>query len=235
MAQLSLRLFGGFLLRADTRPRPLAARKAQALLAYLALGAGRAHTRETLMHLLWTDTGDKQARQSLRQTIATLRRALGGARRPALVAQGDALSLNAAVIGIDVAEFERLVRRGTAEAVDAAVALYHGPLLDGVTVAAPAFEAWLEAERARLHELALVALRRLLARHEKAERVDAAIGAAARLLALDPLQEDVHRALMRLYARQGRRAAALRQYQACVAAQQKELGVEPEDDTKRLY
>src|SRR5437763_12773324 len=40
---------------------------------------------------------------------------------------------------------------------------------------------------------------------------------------------------MRLHARQGRRAAALRQYQACVAIQQKELGVEPEPETKRLY
>jgi hypothetical protein len=40
---------------------------------------------------------------------------------------------------------------------------------------------------------------------------------------------------MRLYVRQGRRAAALRQYQTCVAILQKELGVEPEPETKRLY
>ena len=44
------------------------------------------------------------------------------------------------------------------------------------------------------------------------------------LLALDPLQEPVHRTLMRLYAQSGRRGAALRQYQACVAALQRELG-----------
>src|SRR5262249_56633226 len=113
---------------------------------------------------------------------------------------------------------------------EAAVAVYHGPLLDGVHVAAPAFEEWLEAERTRLHELALQALQRLLTRHARTGRLDAAIHVATRLLALDPLQEDVHRALMRLYARHGRRAAALRQYQACVAVLQKELGVEPEDE-----
>jgi hypothetical protein len=56
-----------------------------------------------------------------------------------------------------------------------------------------------------------------------------------RLLALDPLQEAVHRALMRLYARQGRRGAALRQYQVCVAALRRELGTEPEGETKALY
>ena len=39
MAHLSLRLLGGFLLRAEARPRPLAARKAQALLAHAAARA----------------------------------------------------------------------------------------------------------------------------------------------------------------------------------------------------
>ncbi len=91
------------------------------------------------------------------------------------------------------------------------------------------------SERARLGELAVDALRRLVERHGKAGRVEPAAHAAARLLAIDPLQEEVHRTLMRLYVRQGRRAAALRQYQACVAILQKELGVEPEAQTKRLY
>lgn len=40
---------------------------------------------------------------------------------------------------------------------------------------------------------------------------------------------------MRLYARQGRRAAALRQYQVCVGVLQRELGTEPEAETKQLY
>jgi len=58
---------------------------------------------------------------------------------------------------------------------------------------------------------------------------------ALRLLALDPLQESVHRALMRLYDRQGRRAASLRQYQECVDLLQRELGTEPESETRQLY
>jgi DNA-binding SARP family transcriptional activator len=40
---------------------------------------------------------------------------------------------------------------------------------------------------------------------------------------------------MRLYVRQGRRGAALKQYQGCVAVLQRELGTEPEDETKQLY
>jgi len=234
MAKLGLRLLGGFLLQADARPRALPARKAQALLAYLAVRAGRAHARETLTGLLWGDVGERQARQSLRQTMVRLRRALAGSPR-ALVAQGDTVTLNPGALDVDVAAFERLVKRGTPEALESAVALYHGPLLDGVNVAAPTFEEWLQSERARLAELAANALRRLVDRHLKAGRVEAATQAATRLLALDPLQEEVHRTLMRLQVRQGRRAAALRQYQTCVAVLQKELGVEPEAPTKRLY
>src|SRR5204862_1946858 len=112
---------------------------------------------------------------------------------------------------------------------------YRGPLLDGFRLAEKPFEEWLESERARLHELALDALRVSMDRHVEAGRIEPATQAALRLIALDPLQEDVHRALMRLYARQGRRAVALRQYQTCVAILQKELGVEPEPETKRLY
>jgi DNA-binding SARP family transcriptional activator len=234
MARLDLRLLGGFLLRADGRPRPLPARKAQALLAYLAVRAGRAHARDTLTTLFWADVGERQARQSLRQIMVRLRRALAGHPR-ALVAQGDTVTLSPPALDLDVAAFERLVRRGTPEALEAAAALYRGPLLDGVRVEAPGFEEWLESERARLAELALDALRRLVDHHLKRERLDAAAQAAARLLALDPVQEDAHRILMRLHARQGRRAAALRQYQTCVAALQKELGVEPEPATRRLY
>ena len=40
---------------------------------------------------------------------------------------------------------------------------------------------------------------------------------------------------MRLHVRQGRRAAALRQYQVCVEALRKELGIEPDAQTQRLY
>ena len=93
-----------------------------------------------------------------------------------------------------------------------------------------------DAERERLRELALDALAKFLAHQQRpGVRGEAAVQTALRLIALDPLQETVHRTLMRLYARLGRRAAALRQYQLCVSVLQRELGVEPEADTRELY
>ena len=112
-------------------------------------------------------------------------------------------------------------------ALAAAVALYEGDLLEGLTVQEPPFEDWLLRERERLREGALEALGRLLAHQRAAGSTEAAVQTALRLLALDPLQEPVHRALMRLYAETGRRGAALRQYQLCVATLQRELRASP--------
>src|SRR5690606_31632181 len=67
------------------------------------------------------------------------------------------------------------------------------------------------------------------------EALAAAIPHARRWLALDPLLEAPHRALMRLYARTGQRNAALRQYQACVRLLAEELNVEPAEETTALY
>jgi tetratricopeptide (TPR) repeat protein len=90
-------------------------------------------------------------------------------------------------------------------------------------------------QRERLAELALGALARLLAHERKAGRLDAAVQVGLKLLALDPLQEPAHRALMQLYVDLGRRAAALRQYETCVGLLQRDLGVEPEPETRALY
>src|SRR5262249_22440485 len=82
---------------------------------------------------------------------------------------------------------------------------------------------------------ALEALAKLLGHQLRVGVTDRAIQTATRLLALDPLQETVHRTLMRLYVQQARRGAALKQYQICVSILQREFGVEPETETKQLY
>jgi tetratricopeptide (TPR) repeat protein len=108
-------------------------------------------------------------------------------------------------------------------------------LLDGFDLGEAAFEEWLASERDRLHELAIGALLNLMKREEARRATDGVIAAGFRLLGLDPSQEDAHRALMRAYARQGRRSAALRQYQICIDTLQRELQTDPEPETKALY
>jgi len=90
------------------------------------------------------------------------------------------------------------------------------------------------ARRHQLRERAVEALSRLLALHTDTGRTERAIDAALRLVALDPLQEAAHRTLMQLYAKQGRHAAALRQFQVCRELLARELGAQPQPGTVQL-
>jgi predicted ATPase/DNA-binding SARP family transcriptional activator len=235
-ARLKLTLLGGFQAQlAAGAALVLPTRKSQALLAYLALPPGQAHPREKLATLLWGDMQDAQARGNLRQALARIRKAVPRSARPGVVLDGSSVALDPSVVDVDVARFERLVADGSPEALEQAAGLYRGDLLAGLALAERPFEEWLTSERERLHELAIQGLGRLLAHQQKAGAAEPAVQTGLRLLALDPLQEPVHRAVMRLYARLGRREAALRHYQLCMDALKRELNTPPEVETTQLY
>lgn len=235
MTALKIELFGGFAAHlGDGQPLALKGRKTQALLACLALAPGVAHPRERLTGLLWGDRGEEQARGSLRQALAELRRALGAGDGAVLVATRDTIALDGQAVTSDAAEFARLAEAGTPEAVARAATLYRGDLLDGVEIPDPAFQDWLAAERARFRERAQRVLTRLLEHQTGSGENEAAVATARRLVALDPLDEAAHRRLMRLYAGAGDRGMAIRQFEACREALRAELDLEPEAATQAL-
>lgn len=235
MKRLYITLLGGIQARVAGGPSiALPARKAQALLAFLALHAGQPQPRDKLAALLWGDSSHTRARHSLRQALVALRGALP--KTPSiLLEEVKTVALIPSLVEVDVREFEQLVTEGTVQALEQAAGLYRGDLLEGLGEQAAQFEDWLAGERERLRELCLEALAKLLSHYSGNGVMDRAIQTAIRILALDPLQEPAHRALMRLHARQGRRGAALRQYQACVTVLQRELGIGPEAETRALY
>lgn len=236
MSRLTVTLLGGFELTLGSgEARVLPARKAEALLAYLAVEPGRRYSRDMLAALLWGDREDARARKSLRQTIYSLRKALPDVTEPLFVMHGGGIALNSEVIDADVPRFERLVREDSPEALERAATLYRGDLLHGFRLEETGVEEWLVAQRERLRVLAIEGLGKLLAHQARTTATEQAIATAVRLLGLDPLQETVHRTLMRLYARQGRHATALRQYQICIDVLQRELRAEPEIETRQLY
>jgi DNA-binding SARP family transcriptional activator len=210
-------------------------RKVRALLAYLACPPGRAHPRDKLAALLWGECSDSQAHTSLRQALYGLRKALARVEPRALQATKGTVALAATSVEVDVVRFEHLIGDGTPAALEAAVALYQGELLEGLPIDAPGFEEWLIAERERLRERAIEAMARLFAHQRSAGALEAAVQTGIRLLALEPVQESVHRAVIRLQLSLGRRGAALRQYRTCIETLQRELGIEAEPETKLLY
>src|SRR5262249_25367933 len=108
-------------------------------------------------------------------------------------------------------------------------------LLEGLALSEPPFEDWLRIERARLRELAQRVLMQQLARQQASGALEHAIHTALRLLAMDQLQESVHRTLIGLYLQQERRGDALKQYDACVAILKRELDTAPDAVTRRLH
>lgn len=135
MTKLRLTLLGGFQARIDSGPAlSLPTRKAQALLAYLALPPGRAHPRDKLAALLWGGIREESARASLRQALFSIRKALGEAEGHVLRQEAASLSLVPDAVEVDTAVFERLVGEGTREALEQASALYRGDVLTGLVL-----------------------------------------------------------------------------------------------------
>src|SRR5262249_36015425 len=107
MELLRITLFGDFEVRLGAgSPRGLRTRKSQALLAYLAVLPGRAHSRDRLATLLWGDRPPSQARARLRETLFVLRRAVAHSHPERLLTDGDSVVLSPDALDVDVVEFD---------------------------------------------------------------------------------------------------------------------------------
>src|SRR3954463_4395815 len=236
MTSMRLELLGDLLIRSgDGSLVTIGAKKSQALLAYLAIKPAQHVSREKLAGLLWSSTGPDQARQSLRQTLSTVRKELAqiGPGQKILIEEGDLLSLDRSVT-CDVAELESLVAVGTEEALKEAIELYRGDFLDGFTINEDRFDQFVIGERDRLHRVALRAHAQLVELQSRRGAMDEAIWTAQRSLRLDVLQEPMHRTLMRLYLQSGDVNQALQQYESCAKVLKRELRIEPDAETKAL-
>ncbi|MEX0960527.1 MAG: BTAD domain-containing putative transcriptional regulator [Burkholderiales bacterium] len=235
MNPIRLSVLGGFeMWSPGGAPVQLPPKKARALLAYLALSEFRPQPRDKLAALLWEDSSESQARTSLRQSLTAIRRALPDADS-LLDADNEQIVLRRDSLEVDAQAFQQYAAASSAERLREAVELYRGHLLDGFDVRAPAFEDWLRAERERLRNLAVSVLDTLVDHHHVSGSHAEALAAATRLLALDPLREQTHRSVMRIYAAQGRHPQAIEQYRRCREALRLELGVNPDPQTEELY
>ena len=233
---LELDLLGGYQLRTDAGESVgLPTRKAEALLAVLALQPGVAVPRERLAAMLWPESRDSQARGSLRQALSVLRRSLGDRGAAGIEAVGEHVVLSPAGISVDAVHFERELGEGTPEALASALARYRGDLLEGFTLSAETFDEWLLPERARLRTLAIAALERLLDHYVGEGDFERGVALAERALTLDRTNEAAYRALMQLHADAGSRSSAARSYERCRQALREELGISPSAETERLH
>ena len=254
---LSLSLLGVF--QASLNGQPVTefySSKVRALLAYLAVEAGREHPRPVLAALLWPDWDDRAALGNLRFSLSKLRQAINDqdAVPPFLLISRDTIQLNpAAHVSVDVHLFQQELRASRWESADddgrsesavrpvlehlrTAMDLYRGSFLEGFTVSDSAvFEQWALIQREQLEREARWALHGLAALYSRLGDYATAEQTVRRLLDMEPWDELGSRRLMAALVQQGQRNAALRHYTAYQEALAKELGCEPEEETQALY
>lgn len=233
-AGLRIFLLGPVLVEIEGKPLTIASKKARALLGYLVQRGGTDVARSTITGLLWGERGEEQARASLRQTLSELRAALATPDKQPINANNETIAWASESAWTDSKELERAAQSEDDETLREAALLIRGEFMEGLSVDEAAFEHWLAAERQRVRQLAGTLHSRLMDRAEHSGNIDEAIGHGLKLISLDPLQEGVHRTLMRLYAAQGRNDAALAQYERCKHELSSQLGVLPEAETETL-
>ncbi len=234
---MRLRVLGGLDLNsgADAPVRDVT-RQARLMLACLALAGAKGLTRAELCVLFWPDRPSAQARNSLRQGLAAIRKALS-ANIGAMSLHSDleAVRLSADPEAIDVHAFRHGLRQGHRDGLIAAADAYRGELLAGVELSEDV-ERFVASYRRSLNDQAQAIVERLSeADAADGRSLDAAQALAERLLRFAPASEEAHRALMRVNLRRGRTNAALRQFEQCRAALLRELQAEPDAETRRLF
>ena len=228
---ITLKLLGDpHLHTADGRDVSLSSRKALALIAYLCQSPGMVASREKIADLLWGNSDGEHARNSLRQTLAVLRRNLADFGVDLLFSDGDRLQLRPSSIHCDVHCFVELCFGPTSD-LETAAGLYGGQFLDGFFAGSAQFEDWVAEERERLAGLASNVLEQLARRTDG----NAGLAYARNLLSIEPARESSHRLLMELLTARGHHDLALKQYQQCRTILQREYGVTPDPETERVH
>jgi DNA-binding SARP family transcriptional activator len=167
----------------------------------------------------------------LRQALSSLRGQLEPPGVPAgsvLFADRHTVRLNPDAVTTDVAAFEAALaaaRQAAGNGNEAtllaqALALYGGTLLPGY------YDEWILGAQERLSQQFFTAGHRLLGLLAQSGDVEAAIGCAHRMIAVDPVREESYRDLIRLLAGEGRVSEALRQYRTIERLLDQQMGGE---------
>lgn len=246
MIKLEVRLLGGFDVRfCEKSVQTFESQKVRGLFAYLVCHRQQALSRDRLASLLWGERPEDAARRNLRQALHNLRSAfssVGDADEILLTTPKDLQIHPSLDCWIDTEEFVRAAEFGIGgespdpHQLSAAARLYTGDFLAGFLVKdSLVFEEWLVAEQERLRETAIEVYRTLIGHYLERGEYPMGIQYARRLLAIDPLSEQAHRRIMKLYALSGHRTRALAQYDKLRNLLQAELAVEPVDASTELY
>lgn len=200
-------------------------RRAQLLLALLAIAGPVGSQRADLAGLVWDDSSPPDARNALRQCLHQLRRGCGG--HELICVSANRLAIDAERCIVDLWQF-----RSTAGAE--ALKLYAGPVAQGIC-GSEAAHGLLERETEVVHGRVIDLAESVARGAGSSADVPFAVAAVENLLAHDVVNESAWRALMRLHARGGEAAKAAHVWERCRDALRGELAVAPSRATREVF
>lgn len=214
--------------------------KPRAVLAVLALRAGRVVALTELIDALWGPDAPPAATSSLRAHVSRLRSVIDPDRVGTLGAVGSGYRLALAPQALDATRFGDLVRGGRAalDSGDArraeallteALALWRGPALADLLELPFA-----AGEAARLTDQRVLAVQTRAAARLALGRQAEDLDELGETLAQHPYHEGIAEQLMRALYREGRQVDALGVYQRVRTTLVDRLGIEPTDRLRRL-
>lgn len=225
---LEIHLLGKFELIDGSETLELPSRKAQSLLAYLLLNQGVHHRREKIAGLLWPDSEETKARNQLRYAHWQLRKVVGDQ-----YFESDKISIainpeadfwtDVSQIDIDNPESLR------PEELQQVLSVYNGELLPGF------YEDWILLERDRFQALFDDRVQLLLERLAEDERWREVLEWSENWIALGGSPEPAFRAMIVAHCQLGNISGAANAYQRCTNILKEQLGVEPSEETRKIY
>ncbi|MEJ2209520.1 MAG: BTAD domain-containing putative transcriptional regulator [Anaerolineae bacterium] len=180
--------------------------------------------------MLWPESAESNARSNLRQALWRLRKALGDAAEHVVADDLTVAFHSGDDVWIDAAILDRpLAPERSIEDLQEAVSLYRGELLPGF------YDDWASLERERLHAILEQKMGQLLDGLVQEGQWQDVLEWGERWIALGQVPEPAYRALMMARAGLGDLAGMASAYQRCSQALERELGVEPSEQTLALY
>lgn len=219
-------------------------RRARDILCFIASRPHRRAAKEVIMETFWAEADPAVVEKNFHPTISHIRKGLNSNhafKQNFLIYRDGDYQLNSEfAYQIDTVEFDRhMVEAENAKRVrdsetcelslNRAASLYRGEFMRGC------YDSWAEDQRTYYRQQHLSILETLADIKERAGDWVSALQLVQKILSDDPYREDIHCRAMRAQAALGNRVAIKDQFESLRRVLQKELGVEPSAETRKLY
>ncbi|MEZ5425168.1 MAG: tetratricopeptide repeat protein [Pyrinomonadaceae bacterium] len=218
-------------------------RRARDIFCYIATSPHRRVAKDVLIEEFWKDEDLSVIEKNFHPTISHIRKALNSRqtfKQNFIVFRDGAYGLNPELsYFIDTENFEKFISQaekakkeedsaGFRENLEAARQEFRGEFMSGV------YENWAEERRNFYNEQNSRVLAALARIFFKEQNWAGALQLSQEILRDDPFREDIHRLLMRIFSAQGKPAAVKEQFDNLEKLLKEDLGVSPDQKTRRL-